>query len=227
MLTKFASDGDKADSIDLVRDHSTASAGHSVGIAHTRWATHGGKTDENAHPHTDSSGKIALVHNGTLNNANELRRKLQGLGHDFSSQTDTEVIVKLIGHYKDIDKSTTFAATEKALQECDGTWGLCIMDTDTPDELVVACNGSPLVIGIADDRTFVASETSAFNRYTKNFISMKDGEIGLLHADGRTLDLTRKQSAPDQEVKLSPEPYPHWTLKEYVVVVVFMDVVIH
>ena len=88
------------------------------------------------------------------------------------------------------------------------------MDTDTPDELVVACNGSPLVIGIADDRTFVASETSAFNRYTKNFISMKDGEIGVLHADGRTLDLTRKQTAPDQEVKLSPDPYPHWTFKE-------------
>jgi glucosamine--fructose-6-phosphate aminotransferase (isomerizing) len=216
VLTKFASDGDKADSIELVRQHSTASAGHSVGIAHTRWATHGGKTDENAHPHTDSTGKIALVHNGTLNNANELRSKLQDLGHKFSSQTDTEVIVKLIGHYKVQDSLSTYEATQKALQECDGSWGLCIMDTDTPDELVVACNGSPLVIGIADDRTFVASETSAFNRYTKNFISMKDGEVGLLHADGRTLDLTRKQSAPDQEVKLSPHPYPHWTLKECV-----------
>ncbi len=220
VLTKFASDGDKADSIELVRQHSTASAGHSVGIAHTRWATHGGKTDENAHPHTDSTGKIALVHNGTLNNANELRSKLQDLGHKFSSQTDTEVIVKLIGHYKVQDSLSTYEATQKALQECDGSWGLCIMDTDTPDELVVACNGSPLVIGIADDRTFVASETSAFNRYTKNFISMKDGEVGLLHADGRTLDLTRKQSAPDQEVKLSPHPYPHWTLKECVYLLV-------
>ena len=139
---------------------------------------------------------------------------LQGLGHKFTSQTDTEVIVKLIGHYKEKDKLTLHDATQKALLECDGSWGLCIMDTDTPDELVVACNGSPLVIGVADDRTFVASETSAFNRYTKNFISMKDGEIGTLHADGRTLDLTRKQSAPDQEVKLSPAPYPHWTLKE-------------
>lgn len=132
----------------------------------------------------------------------------------MSSETDTEVIVKLIGHYKEQDKSTLYDATQKALQECDGTWGLCIMDTDAPDELVVACNGSPLVIGIAHDRTFVASETSAFNRYTKNFISMKDGEIGVLNADGRTLDLTRKQKAPDQEVKLSPDPFPHWTLKE-------------
>lgn len=213
-VTKFASDGDKADGIELVRAHSASSSGHSVGIAHTRWATHGGKTDENAHPHNDSSGKIALVHNGTLNNANELRRELQGLGHIFTSQTDTEVIAKLIGHYRDLDQSTVKEATEKALTRCDGTWGLCIMCTDTPDELVVACNGSPLVIGIADDRTFVASETSAFNRFTKNFISMKDGEIGVLHADGRTLDLSRKQIAPDQHVKLSPEPYPHWTIKE-------------
>lgn len=199
----------------MVRAHSQSSTGHSVGIAHTRWATHGGKTDENAHPHTDSSGKIALVHNGTINNANELRRELQALGHKFTSQTDTEVIAKLIGHYYEQDKGCSVKeATEKALQRCDGTWGLGIICTDQPDELVVACNGSPLVIGIGDDRTFIASETSAFNRFTKNFISMKDGEIGVLHSDGRTLDLSRKQRAPDQEVKLSPAPYPHWTLKE-------------
>ncbi|GAX15853.1 glucosamine--fructose-6-phosphate aminotransferase [Fistulifera solaris] len=214
-ITKFASVGEKADSIEMVRDHSQASVGHSVGIAHTRWATHGGKTDENAHPHTDSSGKIALVHNGTLNNSNELRRELQALGHQFEGQTDTEVIAKLIGHvYANNPGMTLRDATEQALQKCDGTWGLGIMCVDSPDELVVACNGSPLVIGIGDDRCFIASETSAFNRYTKNFISMKDGEIGVLHADGRSLDLKRKQKAPDQDVKLSPAPYPHWTLRE-------------
>lgn len=107
-------------------------------------------------------------------------------------------------------------ATEQALARCDGSWGLCIMCTDCPDQLVVARNGSPLVIGIGSDRTFIASETSAFNRYTKNFISMNDGEIGVLRGDGTTLDLTRMQVAPDQEVKLSPAPYPHWTLKECV-----------
>ncbi|KAG7360164.1 glucosamine-fructose-6-phosphate aminotransferase [Nitzschia inconspicua] len=215
-ITKFASDGDKADSIELVGKHSH-SLGHTLGIAHTRWATHGGKTDENAHPHTDSSGKIALAHNGTLTNANELRRELQKEGHVFTSQTDTEVIAKLIGKYYEEGKDkkiTLKEATELALNRCDGTWGLVIICSDNPHELVVACNGSPLVIGIADDRTFIASETSAFNRYTKNFISMKDGEIGVLHADGRTLDLSRKQIAPDQEVKLSPDPFPHWTLKE-------------
>ncbi|KAL3944241.1 MAG: hypothetical protein SGBAC_001684 [Bacillariaceae sp.] len=212
-VAKYASDGDKADSIELVKKK-TISQGHTLGIAHTRWATHGGKTDENAHPHTDSSGKIALVHNGTLTNSNELRRELQAEGHKFTSQTDTEVIVKLIGKYYDKGGVTLKEATEEALQLCDGTWGLGVICSDNPDELLVACNGSPLVIGISDDRTFIASETSAFNRYTKEFISMKDGEIGVLHADGRTLDLSRAQTAPDQDVKLSPDPYPHWTLKE-------------
>mmetsp|Transcript_17473 Transcript_17473/g.25667 ORF Transcript_17473/g.25667 Transcript_17473/m.25667 type:complete len:653 (+) Transcript_17473:1-1959(+) len=213
-IAKFASVGDAADSIELVREHSGGSSGHFTGIAHTRWATHGGKTDENAHPHTDSSGRIALVHNGTINNANELRRELQGLGHNFSSQTDTEVIAKLIGHVRDTEKLSVKESTERALNRCDGTWGLCILCADHPNELVVACNGSPLVIGITPERTFIASETTAFHRYTKNFISMKDGEIGVLHADGRTLDLSRMEKAPHQEVLLSPDPHPHWTIKE-------------
>lgn len=214
MCTKYASNGENADSIELVRDKSLASRGHHIGIAHTRWATHGGKTDFNAHPHIDSTGKIAITHNGTINNANELRKEMQKLGHVFSSQTDTEVIAKLIGHYKETKNLSVRDATEMALKRCDGTWGLCVLSTDTPDELVVACNGSPLVIGIGDNCTYIASETSAFNRYTKNFISMKDGEIGVLHADGRSLDLTRMQKAPNQEVILSPDPYPHWTIKE-------------
>jgi len=130
---------------------------------------------------------------------------------------DTEVIAKLIGEYYEKNGcSSVKEATSQALARCDGSWGLCIMCTDNPDELVVARNGSPLVIGVGSDRTFIASETSAFNRYTKNFISMNDGEIGVLHKDGSTLDLSRVQKAPDQEVKLSPAPYPHWTLKECV-----------
>ena len=214
VVTKYASVGEKADGLETVREQSQKNKGHSIGIAHTRWATHGGKTDENAHPHVDSSGKIALVHNGTLNNANELRRELQSRGHKFTSQTDTEVIAKLIGEIYEKEGCSVKEATEKAMSSCDGTWGLGIMCTDAPDELVVACNGSPLVIGIGTDRMFIASETSAFNRYTKNFISMKDGEIGVLHADGTTLDLGRMQVAPEQEIKLSPAPYSHWTLKE-------------
>ena len=221
-MTKFASDRE-ADAIDLVRARSTASTGHSVGIAHTRWATHGGKTNANAHPHRDASGRIALVHNGTINNAAELRRELVELGYKFEGTTDSEVLAKLIGYY--YEKATANEtgpglvklATEYALSRCDGSWGLCVMCSDTPSELVVACNGSPMVVGVADDRTFVASETSVFSRYTKNYITMKDGEIGTLHADARTFDLTRSQrlSPDDQPIRATPpEPYPYWTLKE-------------
>lgn len=99
-----------------------ASKGHQVGIAHTRWATHGGKTDENAHPHLDTSGRVALVHNGTINNANDLRRDLQTRGHVFLGQTDTEVIAKLIGEIYEKDGGSLKDATEKALSRCDGTW---------------------------------------------------------------------------------------------------------
>ncbi|KAL3770000.1 hypothetical protein ACHAW5_005348 [Stephanodiscus triporus] len=189
-VTKYASVGEHADGVELVRERSMASKGHRIGIAHTLWATHGGKTDENAHPHLDTSGKIALVHNGAINNANELRRDLQSRGHKFLGQTDTEVIAKLIGEIYEKDGCSVKEAAEKALSRCDGTWGLGIMCTDVPDQLVVACNGSPLVIGIGTDRMFTASETSAYN--------------GILHADGTTLDLGRMQVAPDQEVLLSP-----------------------
>ncbi|GMH58239.1 hypothetical protein TL16_g02564, partial [Triparma laevis f. inornata] len=215
VVTKYASVGDNADGVELVEQEIPADKQHVTGIAHTRWATHGGKTDLNAHPHLDSSGKIALVHNGTINNANALRTELDALGHKFTSETDSEVIVKLIGHIRDTNPEITVKeATEKALQRCDGSWGLAVMCDDSPDEIIVACNGSPLVIGISDTATYIASETSAFNRYTKEFISMKDGEIGIVHADGRELDLSRAQVAPDQEVILSPAPHPHWTIKE-------------
>ena len=138
MVTKFASVGDNADGVELVRTGSEikeendipTGKQHLTGIAHTRWATHGGKTDLNAHPHLDTSGKIALVHNGTINNANSLRTELEALGHKFTSETDTEVIAKLIGHIRDTKKLSIKEATEKALQKCDGSWGLAIMCED-------------------------------------------------------------------------------------------------
>lgn len=218
-----------------------------TGMAHTRWATFGDKANEyNVHPHLDSTGRIALVHNGTLTNARMLRAELQEAGHVFDGESDSEVIAKLIGHYfyggvaesakaseTAVDNNTkgmgfrgkTMSikdATRKALERCDGTWGLCILCADTPDELIVACQGSSLYIGLGDDKIYVASETSAFNKYTKNFIRMRDGEIGALDADGRTLDLSRieEKSPPsgqndqDEEELVLPEGYDHWTMKE-------------
>jgi glucosamine--fructose-6-phosphate aminotransferase (isomerizing) len=212
-VSKFASRDTTSDCIDLVRKDSANHTGHRIGIAHTRWATHGGKTDANAHPHTDYNKNIALIHNGTINNSHELRKELQDSGIKFTSETDTEVIAHLVGIGIDAGLSTK-EAVEKALARCDGSWGLAVINKKHTDEMVVACNGSPLVIGLGQGKTFVASETSAFSRYTKNFVAMKDGEIGIVRATTNTLDLTRMEVAPDHEILLTPAPYAHFTLKE-------------
>jgi len=216
-VTKYASTAKStADSIDLVREHSTPKhSGDITGIGHTRWATHGGRTDENAHPHTDYKNRIAVVHNGTINNHNELRADLIKHGVTFTSETDTEVIAQMIGYYLDKDPSmTTKQAVGKALSRCEGTWGLGVVNRANPEEIVVACNGSPMVIGFGQDCTYVASETSAFNRYTKNFIAMKDGEIAVVSKNSSSFDLSRVETAPDSNVLLTPAPYAHFTLKE-------------
>ena len=144
-LTKFASRESTSDSIDLLRANSGKHIGHPVGIGHTRWATHGGKTDENAHPHTDSKGRIAIIHNGTINNSYDLKKELLSQGVIFKSETDTEVIAHLIGGYLDKGFSTKDAVMH-ALSRCDGSWGLAVLNHAHPDEIVVACNGSPMVM---------------------------------------------------------------------------------
>ncbi len=99
---------------------------------------------------------------------------------------------------------------------CDGSWGLAVINKSNPGEIIVACNGSPMVVGLGQNKTFIASETSAFNKYTKNYISLKDGEIGVVTAANNNLDLSRVEIAPDHEILLTPDPYPHFTLKECV-----------
>ncbi|CBN79399.1 glutamine-fructose-6-phosphate transaminase [Ectocarpus siliculosus] len=216
VVSKFASKGDSADSMELLQTNSANHASHSVGIAHTRWATHGGKTDKNAHPHMDYDNRIALVHNGTINNATELRRELQGKGISFRSETDSEVIAHLIGLEMSANPNMTLKeATGRALARCDGTWGLAILNKADPDNIVVACNGSPMVIGLAQGEIFVASETAAFSRHTKNFIAMKDGEIGVIGTGGCSLDVSRmEKSSHTEDILLSPAPYAHWTIME-------------
>ena len=213
-ISKFASRDTTADSIDLLRANSDKHIGHHTGIAHTRWATHGSKTDMNAHPHTDMKKRIALVHNGTINNSHELRRELREK-HDiqFVSETDTEVISQLVGIYLDKGMNTRDAVAS-ALARCDGSWGIACINKSNSKEIIVACNGSPMVIGLGQSKTYIASETSAFSKYTKNYIAMKDGEIGVVSADGTSLDISRVMIAPENDVLLSPDPYPHFTLKE-------------
>ena len=213
-ITKYASRDSTCDSIDLVREHASDHKGHITGIAHTRWATHGGKTDANAHPHTDWKHRIAVIHNGTINNSYELKKILSDQGIVFTSETDTEVIAHLIG--QGLDKGlNTKDAVQFALSKCDGTWGLAVINKSVPNEIVVACNGSPMVIGLGANKTFIASETSAFSKYTKNFIAMKDGEIGIVRPEGTTLDIaSRMEVAPEYDVLLTPHPHPHFTIKE-------------
>ena len=215
-VSKYASQGSTSDSFDLLKNNSSVHDGHGVGIAHTRWATHGAKTDKNSHPHVDFSGRVALVHNGTINNYYKLRLALEERGIVFKSETDSEVIAHLIGIELEEDETCDLRqAVSNVVAMLDGTWGLAIIDKNKPEEVVVARNGSPMVIGFGIDNVFIASETAAFNKHTKNFISVHDGEIATISPDECSLDMTRIECAPDHGIEDFPgDDHPHWTIYE-------------
>jgi glucosamine--fructose-6-phosphate aminotransferase (isomerizing) len=160
-----------------------------VGVGHTRWATHGAPTDANAHPHEDCRGKIAVVHNGIIENYAALRARLIELGHVFSSETDTEVLAHLIELHYDGDLE---AAVRRTVHEVRGAYALGVISSDDPDHLVFARNGaSPLVIGIGDGEMYVASDTPAILPYTRREIILQEGEIAVVGRDGfRLTDYT-------------------------------------
>ncbi len=147
--------------------------GH-TGIGHTRWATHGLPNEENAHPHTDCTGKIALVHNGIIENHRELREELTQAGHEFRSQTDTEVLVHLVEqHYR----GDLAQAVREALKEAKGAFAIAVIHVDHPQEIVVAREGSPLVVGVRDREGYVASDAPAMLPYTRDLCFLADGEV--------------------------------------------------
>jgi len=156
----------------------------SCGIGHTRWATHGPPTTLNAHPHSAGVGRTVLVHNGIIENYEVLRRKLVELGHEFSSETDTEVLAHLIDEVFDGNLEQAVATS---LSRVEGTYGIAVMHVDDPDKIVVARNGSPLLIGIGADgssETFVASDVAAILAHTRNVVYLDDGELAVLTRDG-------------------------------------------
>jgi len=156
----------------------------SCGIGHTRWATHGPPTTLNAHPHSEGAGRTVLVHNGIIENYEVLRRKLVELGHEFSSETDTEVLAHLIDEVFDGNLEQAVAT---ALSRVEGTYGIAVMHVDDPDKIVVARNGSPLLIGIGSDgsgETFVASDVAAILAHTRNVVYLDDGELAVLTRGG-------------------------------------------
>jgi len=156
----------------------------SVGVAHTRWATHGEPSDLNAHPHTDASGRIGVVHNGIIENATELRRRLEGEGVVFRSQTDTEVLAHLIARRPE---STLVEAVCAALALVKGAYGLAVIDASRPGSIVAARNGGPVVIGVGEDEMFVASDAVALMGHARSVAHLDDGEVAEVRADGFTV----------------------------------------
>jgi glucosamine--fructose-6-phosphate aminotransferase (isomerizing) len=151
------------------------------GIAHTRWATHGEPSDRNAHPHCDTANRIAVIHNGIIENAAALRARLEADGVKFRSETDTEVLAHLIAAMPD---NSLDAAVRAALRLVTGTYGLAVIDAARPDSLVVARNGSPVVLGIGEREMFFASDPSALVRHTRSVVHLDDGELAVVRADG-------------------------------------------
>jgi len=151
-----------------------------TGIAHTRWATHGPPTEVNAHPHLDQSGDIALVHNGIVENYRALRARLEAKGHLFLSETDTEVLAHLIG---DCDKGDLFQAVCDALHQVEGTFGIAVLSARDPGRIITARRGSPIVIGVGDGESIIASDASAILSHTQRVIYLDDNDIAIVTAD--------------------------------------------
>jgi glucosamine--fructose-6-phosphate aminotransferase (isomerizing) len=198
-----------------------AVAAGTIGIAHTRWATHGQPSEANAHPHTDGDGHIALVHNGIIENYSTLKTFLQEKGYEFRSETDTEVLVHLIHEFYRDGCGTLEEAVLRALSEVSGTYGLAVMCADEPEKLVVARRGSPLILGVGSDEYVVASDASAILEHTANVIYLNDNEMAVITPDGcRTVTLDNVPVTKEvKQIEWSLEQiakggYEHFMLKE-------------
>lgn len=200
-----------------------------VVMGHTRWATHGVISTENAHPHLSMSKKIALVHNGIIENYKAIKDRLivQGTNvvgtnaeYTFNSQTDSEVIANLIDYYYVVKSETIEAAIQKAVAELSGTYGLAIQCIDHPDKTFIIRNGSPLLIGENDDYIMATSEVSGFVNQMKHYYTVKNNDLiifsqkdGIKTTSAASASL-KKMTCHNEAIVLSPDPYNHWTLKE-------------
>ncbi len=192
-----------------------------IGIGHTRWATHGGKTDINAHPHMDTKGRIALVHNGIIENFSELKTKLINQGYQFKSSTDTEVIAIQIGYWLDQGFGTS-ESIKKTAQMLRGTWALAIIDRSNPSKLWVTRNGSPLLLGLDDSFVMVVSEQIAFGSFINKYVVLDNHDlieitfnpVSLSISFSKDIQTYGIKTKTDQEIQLTPEPYRFWMEKE-------------
>tara|TARA_B100000575_G_C23143750_1_gene666845 strand:- start:750 stop:2585 length:1836 start_codon:yes stop_codon:yes gene_type:complete len=193
-----------------------------IGIGHTRWATHGEPNDVNSHPHTSTNGKIAVVHNGIIENYTALKVQLQSQGHVFYSDTDTEIIAKLIEQfYKNPEVLSLEKAVQLATQQVNGTYGLAVLHEDFPDLMVVARRGSPLLLGVGNDEMIVASDASAVAEYTDKVVYLDDNETAVIRRNSYEVQDTSYALMDKKvhELQLSLEEiekggYPFFMLKE-------------
>ncbi|REC55334.1 MULTISPECIES: glutamine--fructose-6-phosphate transaminase (isomerizing) [Chryseobacterium] len=209
---------------DLVNISNNLKGTSKIGMGHTRWATHGVPSDRNSHPHVSNNNKIALVHNGIIENYDTIKTMLTEKGFSFKSETDTEVLVNLIQYFTDINPEIDFPeAVRYALNEVYGAYAITVMHEDHPGVLVVARLGSPLAIGIGDQEYFIASDASPFVEFTKEAIYLEEGHMATISLEGgvdiRTITDNSKIIPEIQELKLSLEQiekggYEHFMLKE-------------
>ncbi len=189
-----------------------------VGIGHNRWATHGKKTDINAHPHFSQNKDFAIVHNGIIENYQQLKTKMLSYGYKFYSQTDTEVIASLLEYYYN-EVNDVFHAISHMIKDIEGTYGLIIIHSNKPDSIYAVRNGSPLLIGMSEDIAYITSEQSGFCGAVDNYISLNEDDIIEIQRDDYSLTINTKQIYEEKKVQpiykeVTPAPYPHWTIKE-------------
>lgn len=194
-----------------------------IGMGHTRWATHGVPNDVNSHPHLSNSGKLAIIHNGIIENYEPLKKELIKRGYTFQSDTDTEVLVNLIEEVQKKENLKLGKAVQVALNQVVGAYAICVFDLEKPDEIVVARLGSPLAIGVGKDEFFIASDASPFIEYTSNAIYLEDEEMAIVRLNkGLKIRKIKDNTLVDpyiQELQMNLEQiekggYEHFMLKE-------------
>ncbi len=218
-LKVFKAKGKVADLENFVKDKDISGT---IGIAHTRWATHGEPNDKNAHPHYSQSTSLALIHNGIIENYSVIKKDLEKRGYQFQSDTDTEVLVQLIEYIKTKEKCELSQAVQLALTQAIGAYAIAVIEKGNPNQIIAARKSSPLVIGIGDDEFFLASDATPIIEFTNRVIYLDDEEVAIIRRDKEVRIKTISNVVKTHEVKelemslneLEKGGYPHFMLKE-------------
>lgn len=220
VINKLASTNSSTalESLKVINHHFEQDDDIYIGIGHNRWATHGGKTDINAHPHVSQCGTFMIVHNGIIENYIQLKNKLISNGYNFISQTDTEIIVNLLSYYYKSTKNT-LESIKLTINDLSGTYGLVIVNKLEHDTLYCVRNGSPLLIGYSEEHVIIVSEQNGFCNLVNSYITLQNNDICAIKHENDKLNISTTHKYDEKNIQinnfcLSPDPYKHWTLKE-------------